>query len=149
MANFGANFGRTLRIGVAAALMLAGLTTGAYAQLAIGGGSAFGGESRGVMQIRGNVVCVGCSLDEARKAQPDKHNLVQLGHKQGQVVMEVAWINDSHTWSHIALPQMWVRAEDSLFKKLTAEENLFKQVEITGILSKSRTLDVGKVMILG
>jgi hypothetical protein len=42
-----------------------------------------------------------------------------------------------------------VRAKDSIFGKLTAEENLFKEVEITGILSNSRTLDIGNITVLG
>jgi hypothetical protein len=101
------------------------------------------------MQIKGKVVCAGCNLAEARKAQPDKHKLLQLGHRQGQVVMEVAWVNDSQRWNQVALPRMWVRAKDSEFAKLSAEENLFKEVEITGILSHSRTLDVGNITVLG
>jgi hypothetical protein len=143
-----ANFGKTIRAGVAAALMLASITTGAYGQLAIGGGGAFGGESRGVMQIRGNVVCAGCSLDEAREAQPDRHNLVQLRHRRGEVVMKVGWVNESQKWSYFN-PRIWVRAQDSEFEKLSAEENLFKEVEITGLLSNSGTLDVSRVGILG
>jgi hypothetical protein len=39
------------------------------------------------MQIKGNVVCAGCSLEEARETQPDRRNLLQLRHNQGQVVM--------------------------------------------------------------
>ncbi len=135
-------------MGVAAALMLAGITTSAQAQVP-GGVGSFGGEAKGVMQIKGSVVCVGCSLAEARAAQPERRNLIQLGHNQGQIVMEVGSVNDFKSWSHIATPRMWVRAEDGVFAKLTSEENLFKEVEITGILSKSRTLDIGRIMILG
>lgn len=140
---------KTIRTSVAAVLMLAGVTTSAQGQGAAGV-SAFGVGGKGVMQIRGSVVCVGCSLAEAREAQPGEHRLYQFVHRQGQVVMKVSWVNNnSQRWSQSVLPRIWLRAEDSLLQKLTAEENLFKEVEITGILSNSRTLDIGRVTIRG
>ena len=38
-------------------------------------------------------------------------------------------------------------AQDGLFQQLTAEENLFKDVEITGLLSTTRALDIFEVTI--
>ena len=65
--------------GIAAALLLTGLTTGAQALGAGGGGPpSLGGELRGMTQITGSVLCVGCSLNEVRAAQPELHRLYQL-----------------------------------------------------------------------
>ena len=53
---------KTLRAGMAATLLLAGVTTGAHG-FAPGGMSPFGGGSRGMTLIKGNVLCAGCELD--------------------------------------------------------------------------------------
>ncbi len=127
-------------------LMLASVTTHAQGQMVMGG-SSFVGESRGALQIKGTVICSDCSLDEARQAQPQGTNLYQLAHRQGQVMMSVSWVNNFQGWSYLASPRIWVRGEDSLFQKLTAEENLFKEVEVIGTLSHTRTLDVNQVTI--
>jgi hypothetical protein len=42
-----------------------------------------------------------------------------------------------------------VRAQDEVFRQLTAEENLFKDVEIEGALSTTRALDIFAVTING
>ena len=99
------------------------------------------------MQIKGTVLCAGCSLEEVRKAQPDTHHLYQLTHKLGRVVMRVSSVNGSEMWDSPWPPQLWVRAKDSVFQQLSAEENLFKEVEITGLLNNSRTLDIFGITI--
>ena len=143
---------KTIRTGVATALMLATITTGAQG---FGGGApagvgSVGGATRVEVQIKGTVVCEDCSLEEAREAQPRGSNLYQLTHKQGQLVMKVSWVNNSQGMRRLTWPpQIWVRAEDSVFEKLSAEENLFKEVKITGLLSNTRTLDIFEVTILG
>jgi len=65
--------------------------------------------------------------------------------------MKVDTINERARWEGILglSHQLAVRAQDRLFQKLTAEENLFKEVEITGLLRNTRTLDIGDVTILG
>jgi len=143
-----ATFGKTIRVGVAAALLLAGITTGVQGQVP-GGMGSLGGEGRGMMQIKGKVVCAGCSLEEARKAQPREPKLYQLTHRRGQVVMKVSWVNESQMWSNSGSSRLWVRAKDRVFQQLAAEENLFKEVEITGLLNNSRTLDIFGVTIRG
>ena len=145
-----ATFGNPIKIGVAAVLLLAGLTTAARGQVAGGGLSVFGGESRGIMQITGKVVCSGCSLDEVRKAQPNQHSLYQFTHKRGQIVMAVSMVEDAQRWNTLTgSPQLWIRADDQLLQKLSAEENLFKEIEITGLLNNTRTLDVFDVAVHG
>jgi hypothetical protein len=140
---------KRITIGVAAALLLAGVTNGARGQMAGGGLSGFGGESRGMTIIRGHVVCAKCTLDEVQKGQPDKHHLYQLTHRQGQVVMQVRTVNGSDMWATPLSPRFSVRSTDSVFQQLTAEENLMKEVEVSGILGNTRTFDVFTVNIIG
>lgn len=145
-----ATFGKTFRTGAAAALLLAGLATGANGQVPGGGFGSFGGVGRGMLQLKGKVVCTSCTLDEAQAAQPSEHNLYQLAHKRGQVVLQVSAVNDAPRWSQLTgSPRIWVRAADSLFQQLSAEANLFKEVELTGLLNNTRTLDLFAVTIHG
>ncbi len=141
-----ATFGKTIRTGVAATLMLAALTTGAQGFRGTGVFNRLDG-----VQIRGKVVCAECSLNEVREAKPYKydHQLFQLVHRQGQVVMKVNWVSDSLWWNHLSVPRLQVWGEDCLFEKLSAEKNLSKEVEITGIPHNSRILDISKVTIGG
>lgn len=144
-----ASIGKPIRTGVAAALLLASLTTGAQG-FAPGGTSSFGGESRGMMQIRGTVLCEACSLEEMRTEQPNVQKLYQLSHTQGQVVMQIATVNGSAMFDPLAQPsRLQVRARAEVFEKLSAEENLAHEVEITGILRNTRTLDIATVTIFG
>ena len=136
----------TLRTGLAAALLLAGITTAAHG-FAPGGMSPFGGGSRGMTLIRGNVLCAGCELTEVSKAQPGLRHLYQLTHNQGQVVLQVKTINGSGLWEAPLSPLFAVRATDSVFQQLTAEENLTKEVEIAAILRNTRTLDIAMVTV--
>jgi len=143
-------FGKILRAGAAAALPLVGLTAGAQGQGAPGGaGSSFGGAVRGATYLRGKVICTGCTLDEVQKAQPTEHMFYQFTYQQGQLVMQVREVNNSR-WSYLSWPpQLWVRANDSVFQQLTAEENLMKEIEITGLLNNSRTLDIFVISLQG
>ncbi len=146
--------GKSLRTGAAAALMLATITTGARGFVGVGmdpfASSALGTGGVG-LQLKGKVVCAGCSLAEAREARHDQwsNHLYRLAYRQKQVVMEVEWVSDSLRWYRlITTPQIRLRGEDSLFEKLAAEENLFREIAVSGILSPSRTLDVHEVTVL-
>jgi hypothetical protein len=124
-----------------------------------GGGrpGSFGGELRGITQFTGRIVCIGCSLQEARKAQPQLTNLYQLSpatSRQGPVVMQVETFPDPHErrrWESIVglshLLQM--RATEQVFKELTAEENLFKTLTVTGLLRSTSVLDISRVEVNG
>jgi len=143
------NFTHTLRTGLAAALLLTGLTTGAQGFVPGGGAPGFGIGSRGPTTIKGTVLCSGCNLDEVRKARPDEHKFYQLSHKRGQIVLQIHSINGSEMWDMPESPRLWVRGKDSLFGQLSAEETVMKEVEITGLLSNTRTLDLFAVSIHG
>jgi len=139
---------KRISINLAAALLVAGLTTSVHGQVP----SAAGGfsESRGITQFAGKVICAGCSLEEVQQAHPHQHDLYLLRHRQGQVVMEVDTVNERSLWSYLTWPpRLWVRASDKLFALLTAEQNLFKEVEITGLLRNTSILDVFDVTVKG
>jgi hypothetical protein len=141
--------GKILGISILTAA-LGGLTPGVQAQVPSGGISPFGGELRGVTQIEGKIVCVGCSLEEVRKAHPDQTHLYQLTHEKEQAVMEVDKVNDPQWWSAVVFPpEIRVRSDSKLFRELTAEQNLFKKVTITGLLRDTRVLDMYSVTIGG
>jgi hypothetical protein len=145
-----ATIGKTWGTGLGVILLLVGVTTSAWGQVG-GGGFSSGGELRGITQLKGSVVCVGCSLDEVRAAQPHLTNLYELQHVQGRVVMRVDEINERARWESILglSDRIAVRAHDGLFQRLTAEENLFKEVAIVGLLRNTRTLDIGDVAVFG
>jgi len=141
-------FGKTLRTGVVTAL-LAGITTFAWGFAPGGGGSGFGVGRKGLTIIKGRVLCAGCSLEEVRRTQPARQ-LYQLRHEKGQVVVRVSTVNDSPTWRYFTWPpEIRVRARDSLFQQLTAEENLAKEFEITGLFSATGALDIFAVITHG
>jgi hypothetical protein len=144
-----ATVSKTLKTTGVMILLLAGLSTGAQGFVP-GGIGSFGGETRGSIQLRGTVVCAQCTLDEARKAQPHEHALYELTHRQGQVVLKVTWVNNSQRWRLFAWPpRLWVRAKDSIFQQLAAEENLMKEIEIIGLLNNPRTLDIFELTVRG
>ncbi len=97
--------------------------------------------------FRAKLICTDCSLNEVRRNQPDLHKLIELRHNEGQVVMQVTWINEGSVWTHIVVRRTWVRALPSLFEQLTSEENMFKEVEIMGVFNRARTLDMAIVEI--
>jgi hypothetical protein len=144
-----ATVSKTLKTTVVMILMLASIATGAQG-FAPGGTGAFGGETRGPVQLRGTVVCAKCTLDEVRQAQPHAHDLYELTHRQGQVVLKVTWVNDSQRWRLLAWPpRLWVRAKNEVFEQLAAEENLMKEIEILGFLNNPQTLDIFALTVRG
>jgi len=146
-----AKLGKRIGIGLTTALLLAGMTTGTHAQAVPSAGlSAFGGEARGLTAFTGKVICVGCTLTEVQAAHPEQRDFYQLTHRRGQVVMEVQTKREPQVWSYFALPpRLAVRCQDELFAKLTAEQNLFKEVAVTGLLRNMRTLDMYDVTVKG
>jgi len=146
-----ATFGRMLKTGVTATCLLAGVVTGAHAFGGVGGtATGIGGGGRYALRITGRIVCTNCSLDEVHKAQPNLYHLYQLTHKNGQAVVEVNTVNNSTRWGTLTWPpRLWVRAQDKVLQQLIAEKNLSKDVEITGILSNSRTFDVLDLEVQG
>ena len=134
-------FGKTLGLGIITVLLLGNVVTSVYGFVPGGGGSVVGGSGRSAMQIRGMLVCAQCNLDEVQATQPPRNHLYELTHKHGRVVIEVTQINDPQMPLTLGSPPRFsVRAPDRLFDQLTAEEHMFKEVEITGLLSNTEHL---------
>ncbi|MEW6296490.1 MAG: hypothetical protein AB1671_01955 [Thermodesulfobacteriota bacterium] len=147
-----AQWRKRLGIGVLTLLMLAGLMIPAVWATGHGGCTAsFGGESRGFIRFTGTVVCTQCRLDEIQAAQPQlASKLYQLTYPHGQLVIHVMQVNDSDRWMTLFWPpRIPVRTTEALLAQLTAEENMFKEVEITGLLGNARILDIFAVVRRG
>ncbi len=79
------------------------------------------------VQFTGRVLCSG----PTRKAQhtTSASRFYQIRHRRGQVVMKIA--TGAAVLSYHSL---WLNGEDRLFEMLAAEENLFKDIVISGVL---------------
>ena len=132
-----------------AGLLLLGSASLSWAQASGGGVGPFGGELRGIMQFTGKVVCVGCTINEVHKAQPQLTNLYLLKHvgrEEQRAVVSVETISEPQRWDAVVFPhEVLVRSTDELFHKLTAEENLYKTISVTGLLRNDRIMDVEAV----
>lgn len=138
---------KMVTIGIAAALLLTSLPPVAKAFLPGGSLPLFGGEPSGLTQISGRVVCIGCSINDVRAAQPELPQLHQLKHQHGQLIMTLQSVTEQARWENIVgmSQNLWVRAPIDLFRQLNAEENLFKEVVILGMLRNDRTFDMSEV----
>lgn len=98
------------------------------------------------VQFTGRVLCSGPTR-RTQSASPASH-LYQIKHRRGQVVMKI-------TAGASALPyhSLWLNGEDRLFETLSAEENLFKDIEISGLLREylptMGIVDLPTVQVIG
>lgn len=84
----------------------------------------------GSVRLRGQIRCVDCTLQDVRTLPPPLPGcLYELAHGDKQVVIEIAPNGVSLPYHHL-----WWRGADGAFATLTAQENLFKQFEISGVL---------------
>ena len=136
---------------MATVLLLVGITTSAHGLVGAGGAPGVGvGNSGRMVHIGGTVLCTECSLEDVRQAHPGEHHLYQLNYTQGHLVLQVHWVNHSNRSIHLASPpHLWVRAADSVLQQLSAEENLFQELELTAMLRSTRTLDLTTVTVQG
>lgn len=142
-------FRRSVKKSLVTALVFGGIGLTAVSHSFVGGGATGLGRSvRTPLHIHGSVVCTDCSLEDARRAQPQEHDFYQFSHKNGQLIFKVASVDNKATFDSLAWPpRFWVRASDETLRKLSAEENLFKPMGITGVLSTTRTLDIAEVAV--
>jgi len=81
----------------------------------------------------------------AKQVEDDK-TLYELTHEQERAVLKLETVNNARQWDEVNLSQrLQVRGPDDLWQKLTAAENLRKEVALTGVISPTRTLDLGNV----
>src|SRR5262245_50753749 len=74
----------------------------------------------------------------------------QVSHQHGQLIFTVASVNDTSTFYALACPpRLWLDAWEEVLRQSSAEENVFKPIGLTGILSPTRTLAVTDVAISG
>jgi hypothetical protein len=139
-----------LQTAVAVTVLLTGLGAATVAQGFVGGFSSGYGGVRSPLRINGSVVCNNCSLAEVRQAHPQERGFYQFSHKHGQLIFKVASVNDTSTFYALAWPpRLWLSASDEVLRQLSAEENLFKPIGLTGILNTTRTLAVTDIAISG
>lgn len=130
---------KTMKVNLAVALLFASVPP-----------LAQGRDARGGVHITGSVVCAKCELNEVRSTQASTEQLYQFTHAHGSLVMRVRTVNDAPIWRYFGWPsEIAVRAQDDVFQQLTAEENLFKDVEVEGALSTTRALDIFAIRITG
>lgn len=115
----------------------------------------FGGELRSTTRIKGKVLCTACTLKEAVDANPDlQAKLYEFRNGTEPAVFQLMGLNEVGgiddpsevaRWSAIVgqRKQLSVRMQSALWKQMTAEENLQKEVELTTLLRNTGVLDVG------
>jgi hypothetical protein len=116
-----------------------------------GNTGSVGGESRGITFFRGTIVCAGCSLEAAQAANPHLGHLYAFNSDHGQVVLNMDDADERMWWETTTglSDRVWLRGPDQVLSSLLAEENLFKKVEVAGLLRKEGVFDVGSVTFLG
>ena len=140
-----ATVGKRCLISLGLPVLLAGLSTGVWGQTPNPLG-VFGNLNT-LTRIQGAVVCVGCSLEEAQKMQAASGHLYELRNSRSTAILRVDEVDDAARWASIMLGhRLLVRTAAVLWQQLTAEENLFEEVEVTGLLGSDRTLDVTGVV---
>jgi hypothetical protein len=138
---------RAATTGLAVALMLTGLTLSAHGFMGL---SPWQPSLPGrVIQLRGTVVCTGCTLAEARRLRHDTYgnHLYQVNSPQGQLVLNLQAVSNSRWFDYVTFPQISLRGEAGLLQSLSAPDTQAKDVEVTGLLTNPRTLDVSAVVI--
>jgi len=105
-----------------------------------------GGQFRPLTKLRGDVVCVDCTLSQARRARPDAIHLYEMKYPGGRLVMNIDWVNhESRQYLEDVAglnDRLLLRGSQSMLEKLTDETSQFKEVEITGVLRSTRTFDI-------
>ena len=134
---------------IVGALLLIGLPAHLHA-IGIGAGQTgpgMGLNSRGFVTFTGDLMCVDCRLDAVRQAQPEAQRLYQFTHQRRPVVILIRQMNDCAIWERIPSARLIVRAQDSVFRPLTIEENIAQEVRLSGLLRNTRTFDLYDVSI--
>lgn len=142
-----------------ATLVWLGIGQAALAQ-GLGSPSPFGGElMRGLTRITGKVICTTCTLAEVKAANPDMDKLYEFRNGEQRAVFLISSIGEFHGiqdasqlayWQTVMglTPHLVVRTGEDVWRRLTAEENLQKPVQLDGILRSTRALDVGELTFL-
>jgi hypothetical protein len=127
-------------------VLLSCLSVPGFAQGQGGWPPVIGGQFRPLTKLRGDVVCVGCTLAQARRSQPDAIHLYEMKYPGGRLVMNVEWVdNQSRQYLEDVAglnDTLRLRGPQGMLEKLTDETTQFKEVELTGVLRSTRTFDI-------
>jgi hypothetical protein len=144
--------GLTVRFGLGAVLLLAGLATD-IPGFALGAGTGSVREGHGTrLRLQGTVMCVDCFLNEVQEEQPTKaETFTQLSQGQEQMVLQVRDISappgeQAYAWPP---PQLRVRSAGRLVDTLSAAAQQEKTVTISGLLHPDQTLEVTEITLSG
>lgn len=137
---------RKVTSGLAVALMLISVSTSVHGFTGLYSAMTRGGQQT---QLTGRLVCADCSVTEARKTQPHKYgnHLYQLQLGQRRAVMEVRATNHFTWLNHLMRPNIRVQGEENLLLALTSQDNVRKDVTLTGLLLDAHTLNVQEITI--
>ena len=138
---------RTMTTGFAVALMRTILTVSAHGFMGLGPLQT--GSPGRLIQLRGTVVCTGCTLAEARRLQHDTYgnHLYQVTSPQGQLVLNLQAVSNPRWFADVTFSRFSLRGEAGLLQSLSAPETQAQDVELTGLLTNPRILDVSAVVI--
>jgi len=100
------------------------------------------------ISLRGKIVCLGCSLEDVQKQQPQAHSLYQLTHQRGRIVMQLEEVDDLRRWQRDTMSNnLRIRAADEVLAQLTDKQTVQKEVELAGRLGSDHVLDVTGILI--
>jgi hypothetical protein len=138
---------RTATTGLTVALMLTGITASAHGFMGLSPWQT--GSPGRLIQLRGTVVCTGCTLAEARRLQHDPYgnHLYQVTTPQGQLVLNIQAVSNPRWFNDVTFPQFSLRGEEGLLQSVSTPDTQAKEVELTGLLTTPRILDVSAVVI--
>ena len=117
---------RAAVMSIGVALLWASLAAGVQGY--VGAPGAVGsGQGKDRAQLKGHVLCAGCTLEELRAnlPAPPPAPLPQLNHQRGQRVMGVN-PEDASLLYH----RLWLKGGDPWFETLRAGKNLFKEIKV-------------------
>jgi hypothetical protein len=149
-----AQLGKKFTAGILGALVLGVSTPGVWAEQGAqdvpGAGIASTPADRLEREIslRGRILCLGCSLEDAQKQQPQAHSLYQVTHQQGRMVIQIDEVDDLRRWQRdIMSHNLHIRAAADVLSQLTDEQTVQKEVELAGRLGSDHVLDVTGILI--
>jgi len=146
-----------LSLGMAVALFVLYSETFSLALGQEGGIGSFGGELRGPTRVTGRILCVTCTVKEVQDASAEHvPSLYVFTNGTQQAVFQVTAVGKTLSGEDASQLAYW-RAVTGLSKKvvlrmkkewwesLVAEENLEREVELTGLLRSTGTFDVAVI----
>jgi len=149
-----AQLGKKFTAGILGALVLGVSTPGVWAEQRAEHvpGAGVASNPADLMEreisLRGKILCLGCSLEDMQKQQPQAHSLYQVTHQQGQMVMEINEVDDLRRWQQDTLSNnLHIRAAADVLSQLTDEQTVQKEVELAGRLGSDHVLDVTGIRI--